>query len=104
MTGTTYAANTDVSSGRSRDGIEKTLLRYGATDFAYGWTISHAVIGFVISGRQVRFLLPLPDRNSSEFTLTPSRKWGDTPTGHYTGPLVRRLRGAAMPDSDFSVI
>lgn len=69
---TTYAANTEVSSGRSRDEIERTLIRYGATDFAYGWTQSHAVIGFVINGRQIRFLLPLPDRNARQFTRTPT--------------------------------
>lgn len=71
---TTYAANTDVSSARTRDEIERTLRRYGATDFAYGWNESRAILGFVINGRQVRFVLPLPDRNSSEFTMTPARR------------------------------
>lgn len=32
-----YAAATDVSSDRTRAEIEKTLLRYGAERFSYGW-------------------------------------------------------------------
>lgn len=67
---TTFAANTDVTSGRSRDEIERTLARFGADQFAYAWTQQQAMIGFVIHGRQVRFLLPLPDRAAAEFTRT----------------------------------
>lgn len=70
----TYASATDVSSSTSREEIERTLQRYGATQFAYGWNGSHAVVGFVINERQVKFVLPLPDRNSDEFTLTPARR------------------------------
>lgn len=69
----TYAANTDVSSERSRAEIERTLNRYGATGFAYGWVEGHALIGFIMNERHVRFLLPLPDPNSREFTHTPER-------------------------------
>ena len=72
---TTYASNTDVSSYRSREEIERTLMRYGAANFAYGVTETHALIGFTMSDRQIRFILPLPNRNSSEFTLTPTKKW-----------------------------
>ena len=32
-----YAAQTEVSSDRSRAEIERTLRKYGATAFAYGW-------------------------------------------------------------------
>lgn len=67
-----YATNTDVSSDRSRAEIERTLRRYGATGFMYGWQDQQAVVGFVAHGRQVRFLLPLPDRQDDEFTLTPT--------------------------------
>lgn len=76
---TTYASNTDVSSSRSREEIEKTLMRYGATDFAYGWNETRAILGFVINGRQVRFILPMPDRKSQEFTLTPAKRFRRTP-------------------------
>jgi hypothetical protein len=67
-----YAANTEVSSDRSRSEIERTLRRYGATAFAYAWEGSNAQIAFKLADRQVRFRLPLPDPESQEFTLTPT--------------------------------
>lgn len=69
-----YAATTDVPSDRSRAQIEKTIARYGATQFAYGWDQGHALVGFRMKDRQVRFALPLPDRDSREFTLTPTAR------------------------------
>ncbi|WP_022886395.1 hypothetical protein [Glaciibacter superstes] len=63
-----YAASTSVDSGRSRNEIEATLHRYGAEDFAYATSKDRAMIGFVANGRQVKFMLPLPDRNSKQFT------------------------------------
>lgn len=68
-----YAANTDVSSSRSRDEIERTLARYRATSFMYGWEGERAILGFVVNGRQVRFTLTMPERGAREFTRTPSR-------------------------------
>lgn len=69
-----YAKDTAVSSELSRLDIEKTLLRYGATGFAYATEAGKAVIAFKMSQRQVRFVLPLPDISSDEFRLTPQRK------------------------------
>lgn len=68
----TYAKRTEVSSAKSRAEIEKTLTRYGATSFAYGWEEQHAAIGFKVDGRQIRFVLPMPDRSGREFTHTPT--------------------------------
>lgn len=68
-----YAENTSVTSSRSRDEIERTLTRYGATQFAYAWQEGRALIGFVLAGKQVRLILPLPDREAREFTHTPAR-------------------------------
>lgn len=67
---TTYAKNTSVSVAKSRDEIERTLQRYGAQKFAYGWDddTGHAVIMFEAMARRIRFTLPLPDKNSREFT------------------------------------
>ncbi|OBK22510.1 hypothetical protein [Mycobacterium asiaticum] len=67
-----YAASTDVSSDKSRAEIERTLARYGARQFMYGWDENSAIVGFVINNRQVRFILPLPDRADPEFTRTPT--------------------------------
>lgn len=73
---TRYAAGTDVPSSRSRDEIERTLTRYGATRFQYGWEedgeTMRAVIQFVKDNLVIRFLLTFPSREDPEFTLTPT--------------------------------
>lgn len=68
----TYAKGTTVSSEASRMEIEKTLSRYGATGFAYAVQTGRAMIAFTLGGRQVRFLLPLPNMDDDEFRLTPT--------------------------------
>lgn len=68
-----YAENTEVPSSRSRDEIERTLTRYGACKYMYGRQDDSAVIAFAAHGKQVRFILPLPDRNSREIKYTPAR-------------------------------
>lgn len=68
-----FAENTEVSSDKSRVEIERTLTRYGAGRFLYGWDADQAVIGFTMQDRQVKFLLPLPDRSDHQFTHTPGR-------------------------------
>lgn len=67
-----YAAQTEVSSDRSRSEIERTLRRYGASAFAYGWEGDMAQVGFKLADRQIRFRLPLPDPAAEEFVLTPT--------------------------------
>lgn len=65
-----YAQNTTVPVDRSRAEIERTLLRFGASKFQYGWDGDHAVITFALHDRVIRFTLPLPDRNDPKFTKT----------------------------------
>ena len=65
-----YAANTSVSSEQSRLEIEKTLIKYGADNFAYAMTAGKALIGFTMYERQIKFILPLPIKD--EFNLTPT--------------------------------
>jgi len=79
---TKYAAQTEVSSSRTRDEIERTLERYGANQFMYGWQDSAAIIAFRMSGRHVKFVLPLPARDDKAFTEYVSRGklWARTPT------------------------
>ena len=69
-----YAKGTHVPADRSKAEIERILTRYGADQFIYGWEAARAMIGFRYSGKLVRFILPLPDPDSDEFTLTPSGK------------------------------
>lgn len=69
-----YAQNTEVSADRSRSEIEKTLQRYGAQGFGYGWQGNQAMIEFLFNGKKIRFVLQMPDRSADEFKLTPSGK------------------------------
>lgn len=68
----TYANQTTVTSEKSRAEIERTLTRYGATSFMYGWTENHAVIAFEMNGRRLKFELPMPRRD--EFRYTPAKR------------------------------
>lgn len=69
-----YAAATSVSSEKSKAEIEGTLERYGAEKFMRGWDSSGAIICFVHNGRGIKFHLPLPDKSSKEFVMTPGGK------------------------------
>jgi len=55
-----YARKTKVPIERSKSEIEKTLMRYGASQFAYATKWDQAVIMFRANDRGVRFNLPLP--------------------------------------------
>lgn len=65
-----YAAGTEVSSDRSKAEIERTLVRYGAQQFASGWRQDCAMIGFIMHNRQIRFVLPI--RPKKDFEKTPA--------------------------------
>jgi hypothetical protein len=56
-----YAKRTSVSVEKSKAEIEKTLMRYGASQFAYATKPDQAVVLFQINGKRVRFNLPLPE-------------------------------------------
>lgn len=63
-----YASETSVSPDTSRMEIEKTLRRYRADAFAYATEAGRASIMFRMAGRQIRFILTLPDPADREFT------------------------------------
>lgn len=67
-----FAESTSVSADRTRADIEKTLQRYGADQFIYGWEATRALVGFRMQGRQIRFVLTMPDRADTAFTRTPT--------------------------------
>lgn len=62
------AAQTEVSSAKSCDEIERTLQRYGADQFMCGWQKNTAVIRFRMHGKEVAFLLPLPAKDDKQFS------------------------------------
>ncbi len=93
---TRYAENTQVSSDKSRAEIERTLVRYGASGFLYGWQNEEAIVGFSIEKRQIRFVLPLPARET--FTTTPtgkSRKESQV-TAEFEKAVRQRWRALAL--------
>lgn len=71
---TRFAEQTSVPADRSRGEIERTLSRYGATGFMYGWDENGAVVGFRAQERLVQFRLAMPDRDDRRFTMTPAGK------------------------------
>lgn len=66
-----FAAGTEVSSERTLAELQRLLVRYGATRFAYAFEPERASVGFQAHGRLVRFLLPMPRRDAAEFARTP---------------------------------
>lgn len=67
-----YASTTTVSVEKTRAEIERTVTRFGADQFASGWETGRAMITFRTHGRLIRFVLPLPDRNTRAITHTPT--------------------------------
>lgn len=63
-----FAENTSVSVASSKAEIEHILGRYGADQFASGWAGDKAMIAFTMQGRQVRFILQMPDKTEKRFT------------------------------------
>lgn len=69
-----YAADTSVSTDRSRQEIEAVLRRYGADAFMYGWEANRVLIGFQMAGRRIRMELRLPDPQSPAFRYTANNR------------------------------
>ncbi len=93
-----YAESTTVSSNRSRAEIEATLSRYGASRFMYGWDQQSAIIAFEMHGRRIQFQLPLPDKDASEFTSTPTGRVraASQATEAYDQAVRQRWRALAL--------
>ncbi len=96
---TRFAEKTSVASDRSRAEIEKTLVRYGADQFMYGWQDDKAIVGFRMEGRMIKFILPMPDRSAREFTHTPSkghRRSEDAIAKEFEQAIRQRWRALAL--------
>ena len=68
-----YAEKTTVSVSKTKADIEELIMKYGANQFISGFKENLAVIGFTMAGKQIKFLLPLPDKNNREFWYTSGR-------------------------------
>jgi hypothetical protein len=94
-----YASQTSVSSDSSRNEIERTLRRYGAEDFGYMSQRDKTVIAFTAQGRQVRFILPMPDPQAREFTHTQGRNQVRAPQAReaaYEQAIRQKWRALAL--------
>lgn len=76
-----FAEGTSVPVERSKQEIERTLNKYGATEFVYGTRQDKAMVGFVLQSRHIRFTLPLPDPKDPKFRHTATGRWR-TPGKH----------------------
>ena len=93
-----YASNTSVSVERSKSEIERTLQRYGASQFIYGWDHQEAVIGFVVKSdeqmRQVRFKVKVPER--TQFFKTPTGRRRSSSQAEREWEQAQRQRWRAL--------
>lgn len=69
-----YAEKTTVSIAKTKADIETLIQKAGAAQFVSGYREDVAVIGFSLANRQIRFLLPLPDKEDATFWYTPERR------------------------------
>ena len=69
-----YADKTSVGTSQSIIEIERTLTRYGADQFMYGTQPGKVAVGFVMVGRQVRIVVPLPEKTDKQFWTTETGK------------------------------
>ena len=95
-----YAEETSVPVERSRAEIEHLLRKYGADQFASGWSGDRAMIQFRAEGRTVRFVLPLPDPQDKQFTQHPRYTYKprspEAARGAYEQEVRRRWRCLAL--------
>jgi len=89
-----YASATTVNADRSRTEIERTLARYGASKFMYGWQENAAVVGFEANNRRIRFVLPLPELG--EFMTTPTGRRRTSLQGRQSQEQATRQRWRAL--------
>lgn len=69
-----YAEKTSVSVAKTKGDIEDLIQKAGAGHFVSGFKGDMAVIGFSLANRQIRFILPLPDKQDKVFWYTPERR------------------------------
>lgn len=69
-----YAENTSVSVTKTKADIEELIIKAGAGQFLSGYKENMAVIGFSLANRQIRFVLPLPDKQDGAFWYTQAKR------------------------------
>lgn len=91
-----YAESTEVPADRSRAEIERTLQRYGADGFMYGWQNGQAVVAFRMRGKMLRFVVPLPDKNDMALTPTGRQRTASALESAYEQATRQRWRALSL--------
>lgn len=86
---TRYAESTDVPVTRSKAHIEELLRTHKAEGFHVGWDASRDVIEFLWKGKQIRFVLPRPERSDFKFGGSDRRRRSRT-----EGQITRAIEQA----------
>jgi hypothetical protein len=92
----TYAKRTKVAPDRSRSEIERTLTRYGATGFMYGWSESGSVIGFMMKGKQYRVSVKLPKMDEYQPNAIGARRTAPQMKSSFESATRQRFRALAL--------
>lgn len=96
MTAGTYAAETAVTPEKSRSEIERTLERYGASDFGYMVTGTSAQVAFKVGEHTVRMRLELPPVSAFTSTETGRSRAGVAATNAREKAVRQRWRALAL--------
>jgi hypothetical protein len=92
----TYAAKTEVSVQKSRNELEWTLARYGATGFAYMTQGPVSIVAFEMCDRRVVFRLTMPDIISREIRYSATGKARPPAQQRTAYEQIERQRGRAL--------
>ena len=92
-----FAQNTTVSVAKSRAEIEDLLAAHGADAFAIASEPGRVAVMFRLKDRAIRFVVPLPARDSDEFQRTPKRRqWRSPEEVHKAWEQACRSRWRAL--------
>lgn len=89
MSKSKFATETTVSPEKTLAEIQETLKRYGATRVGFIDDVEQVAIVFEMRGRRVRFMMPLPDPESTKRDST-GRYMGEKQAGEAHGKAVRQ--------------
>ncbi len=95
----TYAKDTNVTPEQSMAEIKATLKRWGASGLAQYEDETCVKIGFRTKERQVKFSLPLPNRNDKQFKYTnggPHGRVGEFSEVKYDQAVRQRYRALLL--------
>jgi acetyl-CoA carboxylase beta subunit len=91
-----YAAQTSVSTDRSRMEIEQVVKRYGAEEFAYMSGSTKAVVGFRLNQRMIRFDLPIPKLEDFQMSVAGRQRTDSQMTAHAEQAARQRWRALLL--------